>query len=120
MLSTFDANAHLHKQILAIRERKRLLQAILAKMHGARSSEPHPLLVSLNTVSDSDDEFDEEEDTLDDLITRTDVLSLAEAEDGSMQFFGTRPLPLARRASAPMPPTVATMVRRTFTFHFSY
>jgi hypothetical protein len=60
---------------------------------------------------DSDDEIEDEDDDLAELDIRVSALSLAETEDGSMQFFGTRPSPLARRAApASMPPTASSPV----------
>jgi hypothetical protein len=94
----------------------RTLQTALAQVHGARSGEPHPLLVALSALEEEEDEADEEEDDVTDLDIGVGALSLAETEDGSMQFFGTRPSPLARRATSPMLPTAATMVRLA-TFH---
>jgi hypothetical protein len=107
-----DATTQLHDQIVAIREHRRALKTALAQVHGARSSEPHTLLVSLEALGDSDDESDEEEDNLGDLDIRASALSLAETADGSMQFFGTGPssLALERRAPAPMLPTASTLV----------
>jgi hypothetical protein len=83
-------------------------------VHGARSSEPHPLLVSVRTLGESDEEeSDQEEDGLANLELRIGALSLAETDDGSLQFFGTRPSPLARRAlPAPTLPTASNVVRR--------
>jgi hypothetical protein len=97
----------------------RTLQAALAKVHGARSREPHPLLVSL-ALEDSDDEEDEEEHEVADLDIRVGAISLAENEDGSMQFFGSGPSPLARRAPASMVSTAATLVRATFNLAFNH
>jgi hypothetical protein len=110
--AVLDATTHLHEQIAAIREHRRALQTALAQVHGARSSEPHTLLVSLEALGNSDDESDEEEDKISDIDIRASALSLAETADGSMQFFGTGPSPLAleRRAPAPMLPTASTPV----------
>jgi hypothetical protein len=110
--AVLDATAHLHEQITIIRDRRRALQTALAQAHATRSSEPHPLLVSLDALGDSDDEVDEEQDRMPELDIRVGALSLVEAEDGSIQFFGIRPFPLTRRAlPALMLPTTSASVR---------
>jgi hypothetical protein len=110
--AVLDATTHLHEQIVALREYRSALKTTLAQLHGARSSEPHPLLVSLGEI-DSDEEADLEEDVLADLDVRVGTFSLAETVDESMQLFGDSPSPppLARCTSTPMLPMGLTAVR---------
>jgi hypothetical protein len=110
--AVLDATTHLHEQIVALREYRSALKTALAQLHGARSNEPHPLLVSLGEI-DSDEEDDLEEDVLADLDVRVGTFSLAETADESMQLFGDSlsPPPLARCTSTPMLPMGLTAVR---------
>jgi hypothetical protein len=72
----------------------------------------------MRALGESDEEeSDQEEDGLANLELRISSLSLAETDDGSLQFFGTRPSPLARRAlPAATLPTAPKVVRRA-AFH---
>jgi hypothetical protein len=119
--AVIDATAHLHEQITTLGDRRRALQTALAQVHAARSSEPHPLLVSLDALGDSDDEVDGEKDRMPVLDIRMGALSLAEAEDGSIQFFGIKPYPQTRRAlPALMLPTRTSASVRWATFHLVF
>jgi hypothetical protein len=102
----------LHEQIAAIRERRSQLQTALAQVHGARSGEPHPLLVSLDALGGSDGEDNDEEEDIVELDVRAEALSLEQTEDGSMQYFGPGPSPLARRAPAPTLTATSIIVRQ--------
>jgi hypothetical protein len=101
--AVLDATTHLHEQLAALRKHRSALQTALAEVHGARSTELHPLLVSLGAL-DSDEEPDQNEDDLGDLDIRVGTFSLAETVNESIQ---PSSLGLARRASTQILPTVS-------------
>jgi hypothetical protein len=101
--AVLDATTHLHEQLAALRKHRSALQTALAEVHGVRSTELHPLLVSLGAV-DSDEEPDRDEDRLVDLDIRVGTFSLAETVNESLQ---PSSLGFARRASTQILPTVS-------------
>jgi hypothetical protein len=111
--AVLDATTHLHEQLAALREHRSALQTALAQVYGARSTEPHPLLVSLGAL-DSDEEGDQEEDDPVDLDIRIGAFSLTESVDESLQFHGGSPSSLAQkqRTFTPMLHTGSSAVRR--------